>query len=276
MAPGLEIRLIGELVVARDGQPLALPASKKTRALLAYLAATGKPQLRERLCALLWDGPDDPRAALRWSLTKLRPLVDDARQPRLVADRERVELVPGDALIDLARVRAAVPGGAAGVARASTEALAAVAPAIRGELLEGLDLPDCYRYDEWLRAERETARRLGIAILAALVAREVPDALAYARTWVGLDPLDEAAHAAVIRLLVALDRKPEALAQFASASRLFERELGRGPSRELERLRIAIGSASVPAPVAATPIEPVPLPATPLVGRTQELAALRE
>ncbi|HET9990767.1 MAG TPA: hypothetical protein VFQ65_19690, partial [Kofleriaceae bacterium] len=143
---GLEIRLIGELVVARDGASIVLPASKKTRALLAYLAATGRPQLRERLCALLWDGPDDPRAALRWSLTKLRPLVDDGEATRLVADRDRVELVPNGATIDLAAIRAAVPGGAvAGVARASTEALAAVAPLVRGELLEGLDLPDCYR-----------------------------------------------------------------------------------------------------------------------------------
>ena len=39
---GVEIRLFGELAVLRDGRPVALPASKKTRALLAYLAATGK------------------------------------------------------------------------------------------------------------------------------------------------------------------------------------------------------------------------------------------
>ncbi|HEX5058775.1 MAG TPA: AAA family ATPase [Kofleriaceae bacterium] len=281
---GLEIRLFGELVVARDGQPLTLPASKKTRALLAYLAATGKPQLRERLCTLLWDGPDDPRAALRWSLTKLRPLVDDDGTPRLVADRDRVELVPGDAAIDLVTLRAAIPGGtSAGVARASTEALVAVAPLVRGELLEGLDLPDCFRYDEWLRAEREAARRLGVTVLSALVERlrDTPaDALDHARTWLALDPLDEAAHAAVIRVLVELDRKTEALAQYASCARLLERELGRGPSRELERLRIVIGSqtAPVPAPV-ATPVpaliaEARGQPRVALVGRASECATL--
>jgi DNA-binding SARP family transcriptional activator len=275
----VEIRLIGELVVARDGTPLVLPASKKTRALLAYLAATARPQLRERLCALLWDGPDDPRAALRWSLTKLRPLVDDEAAPRLVADRDRVELVANGAMIDLAAIRAVIPGGtAAGVARATTDALAAVAPLVRGELLEGLDLPDCYRYDEWLRSEREATRRLGITILATLVARGGPaaNALDHARAWVALDPLDEAAHAAVIRLLVELDRKDQALAQYASCSRLIERELGRSPSRELERMRIAIGSASVavqaPAPV-PVPDAAMP-PSTPLVGRVQERAAL--
>jgi DNA-binding SARP family transcriptional activator len=45
--------------------------------LLGYLVASRAPQSRQGLCDLLWDGPDDPRAALRWSLTKLRPLVDD-------------------------------------------------------------------------------------------------------------------------------------------------------------------------------------------------------
>src|ERR1700681_4520493 len=74
---GLAIRLLGEIKVDRGAITVALPASKRTRALLGFLAATAKPQPRQALCDLLWDGPDDPRAALRWSLTKLRPLVND-------------------------------------------------------------------------------------------------------------------------------------------------------------------------------------------------------
>jgi DNA-binding SARP family transcriptional activator len=42
----LAIRMMGELAVERDGEPLALPPSRKTRALLAYLAATRRPQRR--------------------------------------------------------------------------------------------------------------------------------------------------------------------------------------------------------------------------------------
>src|SRR6478752_4844785 len=92
---GLQIRVLGDIAVVRGGRAVPLPASKKTRALLGYLVATGTPHLRERLCELLWDGPDDPRAALRWSLSKLRPLVDEARTPRLEADRERVAFTDG-------------------------------------------------------------------------------------------------------------------------------------------------------------------------------------
>ena len=37
----LEIGVLGELSVVRDGKPVALPRSKKTRALLAYLVVSG-------------------------------------------------------------------------------------------------------------------------------------------------------------------------------------------------------------------------------------------
>src|SRR5688500_1364417 len=116
----LEIRLLGDLEVLRGGRPQPLPASKKTRALLAYLVATGRPHLRERLCDLFWDGPDDPRAALRWSLTKLRPLVNDAEQTRLRADRERVTFTGERATTDSALVRQLLGRDAASV---PTEAL---------------------------------------------------------------------------------------------------------------------------------------------------------
>ena len=62
-----------------------MPASKKTRALLGYLAVSGKAERRERLCHLFWETPDDPKGALRWSLSKLRGVLGD----RIVADRER-------------------------------------------------------------------------------------------------------------------------------------------------------------------------------------------
>ena len=179
----IEIHLFGELTVVRDGHAIVLPASKKTRALLAYLAATARPQLREKLCSLLWDGPDDPRAALRWSLTKLRPVVDEPEVRRLVADREHVQLEPVDACVDLAMLRSAIPGGVpSGAARASTEVLRSVAPLVRGGLLEGLELPDCSRFVEWCRAERDLARRLGAACWRrSSIASRMPTTMAGSR-----------------------------------------------------------------------------------------------
>ena len=63
VASTLELRVLGELELVRAGKALPLPASRKSRALLAFLAVTARPHLRENLCDLLWLGPDDPRAA---------------------------------------------------------------------------------------------------------------------------------------------------------------------------------------------------------------------
>ena len=57
----LEISLLGQLDVTHDNNPVVLPPSKKTRALLAYLVATHARHSRAHLCELLWEGPDDPR-----------------------------------------------------------------------------------------------------------------------------------------------------------------------------------------------------------------------
>jgi DNA-binding SARP family transcriptional activator len=159
----LELRLIGPLAVLRRGRAQPLPPSRKTRALLAYLAISGKPARRESLCDLLWDVPDDPRGALRWSLSKLRPIVDDGDTARLRGDREWVELDLPDEAVDWRRLRAAVRRG---VAHVATEALERAAG--NGALLEGLDLPRCDRFQAWCVAQREDVRQWRAAVLAEL------------------------------------------------------------------------------------------------------------
>jgi hypothetical protein len=51
----LEVRLLGTLSVARDGAAVALPPSRKVRALFGYLALAPQPAGRSQLCELLWD-----------------------------------------------------------------------------------------------------------------------------------------------------------------------------------------------------------------------------
>jgi DNA-binding SARP family transcriptional activator len=250
MAETAEIRLLGELEVLRSGRCQSLPASKKTRALLGYLALTGRAHTREQLCDLLWQGPDDPRAALRWSLAKLRSVLGPEA---LDANRERVTL---RALVtDLDEVRALLQSG---LGAASVAKLSGVATRFRGELLEGLELPDCYRYHEWCMAEREAARALRVSVLAALVERAAAnpeEALSWARQRVTLDPLSEAAHASVVRLLAELGRKREALSQYETCIRILAQELGASPSPALLEARMQIGASSRAA-IGATRSEP--------------------
>jgi DNA-binding SARP family transcriptional activator len=270
----LEIRVLGELELLRAGKPLTLPASKKTRALLGYLVVVGaRPQPRQRLCELLWDGPDDPRAALRWSLTKIRPLVDDRSATRLIADREHVVFEAQGAVVDRNAIETVGPP-----ANAALEVLRQAAALYRGELLEGLDLPDCYRYHQWCIAERERLRRLREGILAALVDRladRPEEALAYARARVAIDPLAEPAHMAVMQLLGKLGRPREALRQYESCRQALDTQLGRAPSKSLEIARASIGQVRTVAPqddpVRVAPSSQAPVP---LVCRGIESAAI--
>jgi len=279
----LELRLLGELELRRDGTVVPLPQSKKTRGLLAYLALTGRSHRRQRLCSLLWDVPDDPRGALRWSLSKLRPLVDDPGRPRLAADRESVSLELAGMRVDVLAVRERT---ASGIEALATEELEAIAGEFRGELVEGLDLGDFLEFQAWCGAEREHTRLLHAAIRAALATRLAPEperALPHARAWTQVDPLDAEAATTLLRLLDAAGRRREADAYHHSARRMFE-ELGADVAAfdaTWQRLR-AGGESKTPVPPApsasAETSENVPSGAgTPcLIGRTVERGRLAE
>lgn len=230
----LGIRLLGELAVVRAGTAVPLPASKRTRALLGYLVATGAPVSRQTLCDLLWDGPDDPRAALRWSLTKLRPVVDDVDAARLVADRDRVAFAAGDALVDLNVVARLL---AAGADAATVPMLEQAAMLLHGEFLDGLDLPACYRFHNWCMAERERYGVIRRAVLTELIvrfARQPGAALPHARALVAAEPLDETAHATLVRLLGGAGRYPDAEQHYEYARALLRREISARPGGPLD------------------------------------------
>ncbi len=232
--PELCIRLLGTLQLRLEGVERPLPPSRRTRALLGYLVATAVPKLRSALCDLLWEGPDDPRAALRWSLTKLRPVVDDGPVQRLQADRERAGFLAQHCVIDTERVRVLLAGG---VEAAPLPALEEAAQWLRGEFLDGLDLPDCYRFQHWCMAERERHGALRRQVLEALVTRlahEPERALPFGHAMVAADPLAEAAHAALVRLLAAGGRYPEAERHYDWARDLLRREVALAPGGPLD------------------------------------------
>ena len=242
----LEIRVLGELEVMRAGAVLPLPQSRKTRALLGYLAATGRPHRRERLCELLWDVPDDPRGALRWSLSKLRGLLDDAEPPLIVADRQSVALGEVGLGIDLGEVRAAL---ARGVDAASTADLEAAAARFRGDLLADLDLPSCPPFQAWLASLREEMHALHRQVLQTLADRLAADpaaALPHLRELVRTDPYDEAGWARLVRQLIALGRTRDAEDQYAAARAVLAQAAGVTPV--LDQAMRAPAPAPAPAP----------------------------
>ena len=218
----LRVCVLGNLAVLRQGTRMQLPPSKKTRALLGYLAVTARSHSRDRLCAMLWPIPDDPRAALRWSLTRLRPLVDEPDCQRINADRDHVGLDLDRVTVDILSLRNVARDGTDTI---STDALLQATEALESEFLAGLDLPDCHEFQSWCIGEREEARRLRVRLLTALVNRleDVPDeALRHARMLSLLAPADEGAQAMLVRLLRAAGHSREAEQQFQSAERRLE------------------------------------------------------
>ncbi|MFC4314113.1 ATP-binding protein [Steroidobacter flavus] len=197
---GLQLKFLGELEVVRNGERLELPASRKTRALLAYLALNRRPFRREQLCEMFWDIPDDPRGSLRWSLSKLRRLVDDEAQPRIRADRNAVAFDPAGAIIDIDELKAL---SAADLEARPLETLEAAAHHYLGIPLEGLDLPDFQDFSAWRTAECDAVRRSQTHLLSTLIRRLADDperALPHARALVNIDPSDERARAVLSRL----------------------------------------------------------------------------
>jgi DNA-binding SARP family transcriptional activator/tetratricopeptide (TPR) repeat protein len=271
MAQAFRIEVLGELrVTSTDGEPVALPASRKARSLLAYLVLSGRRQRRQHLCDLLWDGVDDPRAALRWSLSRLRSAVNGPAEQRLESDRISIGISEDAFAVDLFEVRRLLGEN---VEEAPLNELREAAKMFRGELLEGLDLLDSFRFHSWCVGEREAARALRLRILRTLTSR-VPDpneALRHAYDLVSVDPLDESAQTRVMQLLVQAGRQLDAQEQLRAYKRALEIELGVVPSDITMRLRKIIRDKPVAVP--RPPLRPAHavVATIPLVGREAEL-----
>lgn len=230
----LSVRLLGEIRVQRGNEVVELPASKRTRGLLGFLVATAATHSRQALCDLLWEGPDDPRAALRWSLTKLRPLVNDAAFEHLIADREHVSFLLGKAQVDTGYISKLLGDALEKAALANLEEASSL---LQGEFLDGLDLPSCYRFHHWCLAERERwgALRQRVLLLTLEKLGDDPDrALPFARAMVAADPLSELSHGRLVVLLTKLGRRRDAQEHYAYARDMLQREMGAALVGELK------------------------------------------
>ena len=138
-APTLDIRMLGPLTIRRHDDALALPASRKVRALLTYLALARRAVPRSQLCELLWDVPNDPRGELRWCLSKIRALVDEPDRPRISAQGDAIKLDLSDCFVDAIEVAAATQA----VETLAYGPLKTLSALFAGDFLEGLELDNC-------------------------------------------------------------------------------------------------------------------------------------
>jgi TolB-like protein/DNA-binding SARP family transcriptional activator len=217
MTTDVEIQLLGPLTVVTAGEARALPKSRKTRALLAMLALEPRQHRRSALCEWIWPDTADPRAALRWSLSKIRDTLGDTRDRALVSTRDDVGLEWSIVRTDVATLERLLdaPETADPVTLIELEQRFERAP------LSELDRGASTEFELWLAARRDAMTRLHQRLLAVLIGQltgdaatgdDLDSALDYARKRVALDPLDKAANADLLALVFRHQGREEARA----------------------------------------------------------------
>ncbi len=290
----LSLALLGSPVVQRDGISVTFD-TRKAIALLALLAVTGREHSREQLADLLW--PDADSAKGRASLRRTLSVTAAAVGPCLTISRTAVNLEMDQVRIDVREFERLI-------AQPDAASLEQAVQLYRDDFLAGFVLRGCPDFEDWQASvadelRQSLARGLQRLVAACIAAGELERAAQHARSWLQLDPLHEPAHQAIIRLHGWAGQRSAAMRQYRSLVRILDRDLAVRPLPETTKLyddvragrlgpppagtvpaRSAEPATAAPGPVPATGApgavsEEPALGAWPLVGRTEELEALR-
>ncbi len=242
--PGLQLTLLGGFEARLGAGTVLTIASRKSRALLAYLAVAGqRAQPRDPLAALLWgDVPDDQsRQSLRKALWDLRHVLA-AAPAALSTDSETVVLTPER--VDVLEFQRLVRDGRPAALRAAMELY-------RGDLLEGFRVAEP-AFEEWLTRQRERFRLLLVEALERSLGLEAAEgrmdaAGDAARRLLAMNPAHEVAHRTLISLYARQGRRDAALRQYRACADALWRDLGAKPGPETERAYRDVTAASTAA-----------------------------
>ncbi len=276
---------------------------RKALALLAYLAVTKQSHSREALAALFWPDYDQSRAFayLRRTLWEIHQAVGEGW---VLADRETVGLAPesdpstgsGRVLwLDIAQFERLL--AEARTARDPMALLTEAAALYRDHFLAGFSLKDAPGFDEWVFFQAEGLRRALAGALETLVRchseqGNAEAALPFARRWLALDSLNEAAHRRLMHLYEQAGQHSAALRQYQECVRILQEELGVPPQPETTTLYESIrageqegkraegqgdsvgGQTSPVPPRSPVAAHNLPTQLAPFIGRADELAQI--
>ncbi|RPI91411.1 MAG: hypothetical protein EHM40_15790 [Chloroflexi bacterium] len=269
----LQIHLLGTVEVQRGDKRLTLPG-RKTQALLVYLVAQNGPHPRRKLYDLFCANAEDPAAALRWHLSRLRRTLGPEF---ILAEEDRVRFNPLAGEIDCIEFERVLDTNLLGQ---KTETLAAALDLYQGELAAGLGYADSTEFELWLLTERthlhaHYERGLQELIARLIVLGSYESAIQRSRQLVQANPLLEQAHAHLIWLYARTGQIQAALGQFETCREILKRELAVEPTTSLsalyEDVRTGKLSPTFPVAIPLTPQTPDLRQAINLVGRAVEL-----
>ena len=258
------MRLFGSLEMPNRVSPPRKPG-RKTRALLAYLAATAKPHTRTHLTEMFCASAVDPAGSLRWHLSRIRRLGSD------IIETTRHSVAINSALTtDVGAFAAAID---------VDERVRAV-QLYTGDLLDGLTLADAPAFELWLLGERARLRHLFVRVATELLEQQIAEnrideAIPVAKKMLTHESLHEKIHARLMWLYAQSGQREAALAQFDRCRQLLWDELAVEVSAETRTLHEQIQTGRL-APLAnsAQPITESAAGRTeiaPFVGRSAEI-----
>jgi DNA-binding SARP family transcriptional activator len=249
----LDIHLLGSPLVTVDGSPIDVD-TRKAIAMLAYLAIEHSVD-REKLAGLFWadSSPDRARATLRRTLSALRGGVGPEA---VIADRNRVELIPGYRC-DVDLFNAAITETREHehhleeVCHLCIEPLSIAAHLYRGDFLGSFSVRDAPDFEDWARPVTESYRlkagdvfqRLAMAFAST---GDYTQAIETATNWIDLDELHEPAHRLLMLLHAWAGDRPGAIKAYRACVAVLDRELGVAPLEETTELFEAILDEDLP------------------------------
>jgi len=193
-----------------------LPAQRLRCAVLLYLAVE-REVTREVAAALFWPERSDERGrhGLSQKIYELRQLLGEDWLSTQ-ADRLRVS---ADLDIDVHQFEAAV----------AAEAWEQALDIYRGDFAAGFFVPESKSFEQWLDRHRSRLARMhrharSAAIDACLAAGDQERAIAHARHWIELEPLEDEAQHRLIELLGIAGQRAEAIRQYESYERTLQAE----------------------------------------------------
>lgn len=217
----IEVNMLGGFSIVIDGNAMALPTSKRTRGLLAFLIATQRPHRRTRLSELFWDNSNDPRASLRWALSKIRPVLNQSHSEKIKTERDRVWIECGDITIDYKQALMKLK-----TEKQSAQELIAFAQSFQEYFLDGLDLPDLEMYQRWLNGERLEVTKIQSKIFSKLAHHQdlgPLDRIYWVNQWLDADPFSTNAASAYIQLMELVGDTKKALSEKHYLSKRFKK-----------------------------------------------------
>ena len=261
----LSLRLLGAPEVSFEEGRLLRFGTKKSLALLCYLATEGGRHQRRELAELLWPESDERRArvALRSALAKLRKslgeesasegvsyLLTDGELLGVDSQQVGLDLEALQAAVSLARTETSSQGGGASSAAAQAalgrqrepiDRLRGDLGLYRGEFMEGFTLEDAPEFELWVEAERTRWRRNFGELCERLCrlqseAGHPDEAIESARVWVRHSPLEEDAHRRLMEMLSGAGDSEGALLAYEDFQNTLRRVLKTEPSPQMQEL----------------------------------------